>query len=239
MTLKKYIYILGVLAMVFASCAKTQESQEEQQAQAPVVRYEWGLPVDSFRIDTCEVKNGETLGGIMNKLGATRQQITGITLMPRSEFDVRTIRPGKTYYALFQTDTAGIEQLCYYVYQPNIREAVVLHLTDSMHVERFEKPIIHRERAAEVVIESSLWNAMAGNGLPTELALELSDIYAWTIDFFGLQKGDSIRVYYDEQYVDSVRIGIGRIYAADFYHGKRWQEAIWFDNGEIHNYFDA
>jgi murein DD-endopeptidase MepM/ murein hydrolase activator NlpD len=80
---------------------------------------------------------------------------------------------------------------------------------------------------------------MAGNGLPTELALELSDIYAWTIDFFGLQKGDSIRVYYDEQYVDSVRIGIGRIYAADFYHGKRWQEAIWFDNGEIHNYFDA
>ena len=239
MTLKKYIYILGVLAMVFASCAKTQESQEEQQAPAPVVRYEWGLPVDSFRIDTCEVKNGETLGGIMNKLGATRQQITGITLMPRSEFDVRTIRPGKTYYALFQTDTAGIEQLCYYVYQPNIREAVVLHLTDSMHVERFEKPIIHRERAAEVVIESSLWNAMAGNGLPTELALELSDIYAWTIDFFGLQKGDSIRVYYDEQYVDSVRIGIGRIYAADFYHGKRWQEAIWFDNGEIHNYFDA
>jgi len=239
MTLKKYIYILGVLAMVFASCAKTQESQEEQQAPAPVVRYEWGLPVDSFRIDTCEVKNGETLGGIMNKLGATRQQITGITLMPRSEFDVRTIRPGKTYYALFQTDTAGVEQLCYYVYQPNIREAVVLHLTDSMHVERFEKPITHRERAAEVVIESSLWNAMTGNGLPTELALELSDIYAWTIDFFGLQKGDSIRVYYDEQYVDSVRIGIGRIYAADFYHGKRWQEAIWFDNGEIHNYFDA
>ena len=188
MTLKKYIYTLGILAIVFASCAKTQDSQEEQQAPAPVVRYEWGLPVDSFRIDTCVVKSGETLGGIMNKLGATRQQINSITLMPRSEFDVRTIRPGKTYYALFQTDTAGVEQLCYYVYQPNIREAVVLHLTDSMHVEHFEKPITHCERAAEVVIESSLWNAMAGNGLPTELALELSDIYAWTIDFFGLQK---------------------------------------------------
>ena len=99
--------------MVFASCAKTQGSQE-QQALEPVVRYEWGLPVDSFRIDTCIVKDGETLGGIMNRLGATRKQITGITLMPRTEFDVRTIRPGKTYYALFQTDTAGIEQLCYY-----------------------------------------------------------------------------------------------------------------------------
>ena len=117
------------------------------------------------------------------------------------------------------------EQLCHYIYKPNIRETFVLHLKDSIYVERFEKPIIRKDRAAEVVIESSLWNAMVGNNLPPELAIELSDIYAWTIDFFGLQKGDSIRVYYEEQYVDSIRIGIGRIYAADFYHGRRWQEA--------------
>ena len=114
MKIKTITIVLIALGMI--ACAKTQDSQNEQQAPEPVVRYEWGLPIDSFRIDTCEVKNGETLGGIMNKLGATRQQITGITLMPRSEFDVRTIRPGKTYYALFQTDTPGVEHLCYYVY---------------------------------------------------------------------------------------------------------------------------
>ena len=233
--MKKYIYILGVLVTMLASCTPNHNGKA---AETPVVRYEYGLPVDSFRIDTCVVKDGETLGGMLNRLGATRKQITGITLMPRSEFDVRSIRPGKTYYALYQTDTAGVEQLCYYIYKPNIREAVVLHLTDSMHVERFEKPITRLNRSAEVVIESSLWNAMAGNGLPTELALELSDIYAWTIDFFGLQKGDSIRVYYEEQYVDSVRIGIGRIYAADFYHARRWQEAYWFEQDKIANYFD-
>lgn len=220
------------------SCAKTSNT-DEQQAEVPAVRYEWGLPVDSFRIDTCVVRNGETMGGIMKHLGATGQQITSITLMPRTEFDVRSIRPGKTYYAFFQADTAGIEQLQYFVYLPSIREAVVLYLTDSIHAEYFEKPIIHRNRAAEVVIESSLWNAMVGNDLPAELALELSDIYAWTIDFFGLQKGDSIRVYYDEQYVDSTRIGIGRIYAADFYHGRVWQEAFWFEDGKISNYYDA
>ena len=159
--------------------------------------------------------------------------------MPRSEFDVRTIRPGKTYYALYQTDTIGIEHLCYYVYKSNIRETIVLHLTDSIHIERFEKPITCQNRSAEVVIETSLWNAMVEKDLPPELAIELSDIYAWTIDFFGLQKGDSIRVYYEEQYVDNERIGIGRVYAADFYHARRWQEAFWFEEGNIHNYFDA
>jgi murein DD-endopeptidase MepM/ murein hydrolase activator NlpD len=237
MSRKTYLIAIAATLLGLAACSTTNKNNE-QQAQEPVVRYEYGLPVDSFRIDTCKVKEGETLGGIMNRLGATRAQITGITLMPRSEFDVRTIRPGKTYYALYQTDTAGIEMLQYYIYLPSIREAVVLHLTDSMHVERYEKEVTHMNRAAEVVIESSLWNAMAGNGLPTDLALELSDIYAWTIDFFGLQKGDSIRVYYDEQYVDTTRIGIGRIYAAQFYHARKWQEAYWFEEGKIGNYFD-
>ena len=145
---------------MMASCAMGSKSETAKGEEAPIVRYEWGLPIDSFRIDTCVVKDGETLGGMLNRLGATRQQVAGITLMPRSEFDVRTIRPGKTYYALYQTDTTGIEQLCYYVYKSNIRETVVLHLTDSMHVERFEKPVTRQNRTAEVVIETSLWSAM-------------------------------------------------------------------------------
>ena len=239
--MKKYIYILAALVAMVASCTTKQDANDggARGKKAPVVRYEWGIPVDSFRIDTCVVKEGETLGGMLNRLGATRQQVAGVTLLPRSEFDVRTIRPGKTYYALYQNDTTGTEQLCYYVYQSSIREAVVLHLTDSMHVERITKPITRQNRAAEVVIETSLWNAMVNKNLPPELAIELSDIYAWTIDFFGLQQGDSIRVYYEEQYVDSIRIGIGRIYAADFYHARRWQEAYWFEDGKIANYFDA
>ena len=231
------ILILLASALAFIACAKTTET--EQQAEEPVVRYEWGLPVDSFRIDTCSVKSGATLGGMLKHMGATAKQITAVTLMPREEFDVRTIRPGKTYYAFYQADTTGVEHLTHYVYLPSIREAIVLHLADSIYTEHFEKPITLKPRTAEVAIESSLWNAMASNGLPTELALELSDIYAWTIDFFGLQKGDSIRVHYDEQYVDTTRIGIGRIYAADFYHGRRWQEAYWFEEENIHNYYDA
>lgn len=233
------LLLMAVVCLV--ACGKTSPASTggEESAVACEVRYEYGLPVDSFRIDTGCVRSGETLGGILNRVGATRRQIAGITQLPRSEFDVRSIQQGKTYYVFYQADTVGVERPCYFVYVPSVTQASVLHLTDSIHVERYEKPTIHRDRTAEVVIESSLWNAMAGNDLPVELALELSDIYAWTIDFFGLQKGDSIRVFYDELYVDTTRIGIGRIYAADFYHARKWQEAYWFEQGNIHNYFDA
>lgn len=223
--------ILAILAIGMTACG-TKSTSEETAAEDIVVRYEWGLPIDSFRIDTCQVKEGETLGGILQRMGANKQMQAQVTCLSKDVFDYRSIRSGKTYYALYQTDSTGVEQLQYWVYQPGIREAVVLHLKDSLHIERHVKPVTTRNQTAEVVINSSLWNAMVGNGLPVELALELSEIYAWTIDFFGLQKGDSIRVYYEEQFVDDSSIGIGKIYASNFYHGGRWQEAYWFDSND-------
>lgn len=239
--------ILGIIMIVgLVACAKLPAFHEE----APV-RYEYGLPIDSFRIDTGWVKNGDNLGAIFNRLGASKQQIGQITTLSRKDFDVRSIRPGKEYLAFYQTDTAGVEHLCYWVYKTSIRETTVLHLTNPIHVEQHVKPVTYYSRSACVCIESSLWNAMVDNHLPIDLSLELSDIYAWTIDFFGLQKGDSIRVYYDEVFVDSTRIGIGKIYAANFYHARKWQEAYWFDSSDttytahpttnqpIKGYFDA
>ncbi len=239
--------LLGLCVLLLSACGKPAAGEQEYIDEEIVpIRYEYGLAIDSFRVDTGYVSNGETLGGILNRLGATRQQINQVGTLAREDFDVRQIRAGKQFLALYATDSAQNEVLQYWVYLPDARTAKVLHLTDSLHVEHLQKPIRIVPRKAEVVIESSLWNAMAGNDLPVELALELSEIYAWTIDFFGLQQGDSIRVFYDEQYVDSVRWGIGRIYAANFYHGKRWQEAYWFDIADYQatdtrcrGYFDA
>lgn len=232
---RPFLFLL-CLCGCLAGCGKAGKPAAESVRE---VRYEFGIAVDSFRVDTGVIRSGETLGGVFQRMGATRQQIAGISQLKRNEFDVRSIRPEKTYYTFSQPDSTGTERLCYFVYVPALGQAVVLHLTDSLHVEHLQKPTFHRARSAKAVIESSLWNAMISNQLPVELALELSEIYAWTIDFFGLQKGDSIRVYYDELYIDTTRIGIGRIYAANFYHGKRWQEAFWFEQGNTHNYFDA
>lgn len=235
--MRKYAAFLSLFlipcSLFITSCHRSYDDIPEP------VRYEYGLPIDSFRVDTGYVKNGETLGGILGRLGATKKQLAGISVLPRSEFDVRSLRPGKEYLGLHQTDTAGVEHLCYWIYKASVREVTVLHLTDSIHAEHHKKPLRYESRSACVGIESSLWNAMLKNDLPVEVALELSEIYAWTIDFFGLQKGDSVRVFFDEIYVDNDRVGIGQIYAANFYHARKWQEAFYFEAGELHTYFDG
>lgn len=229
--------IVGLLLFAVAACKKTDTSAQESEAVAAEevrTRYEYGIAVDTFRIDTGYVKEGETLGGILRRCGADNRQQNAILTLRKDELDTRQIRAGKQYLALYERDSV----LRYWVYIASVREAQVLDLGDSVHARFHQKPVTTIEKTAQATIESSLWNAMVGANLPVDLALELSDIYAWTIDFFGLQKGDSIKVYYEEQYVDTTSIGIGRIFAAHFYHGNRWNEAYWFEKGETQGYFD-
>ena len=88
-------------------------------------------------------------------------------------------------------------------------------------------------------MEHSLWKSLYDNGYNTTLANPLSDIYAWQIDFFGIQKGDGYKVLYDEYFVDdSVSVGIGEIHAAVFHHNGRDYFAFPFEQDGFKDYFD-
>jgi len=107
-----------------------------------------------------------------------------------------------------------------------------------LRVYRGEKDVHSKLCSAHGVIETSLWNAMKDNGMDPLLALELSQIFAWNIDFYAIQKGDRFRVIYDELYVDSVVVGIGEIYAVQFDHYGTENYGFRFSQDERYDYFD-
>ncbi len=124
------------------------------------------------------------------------------------------------------------------MYENSATEYFVYELFDSLRVYRGEKEIEVKRRTAQGKIKSSLWNTMTDNQLDPMLALELSDIYAWTIDFFGIQKGDRFRVVYEELFVDSVSIGLGEIYAVQFDHYGKEHFAFRFFQDDRFDYYD-
>ena len=83
---------------------------------------------------------------------------------------------------------------------------------------------------------------MKSNGINESLTYSLSDVYAWNIDFFRLQKGDKFKVIYTEKFIDdSISIGIDRIKAAYFEHNKKPLYAFEFESDSIKgivDYFD-
>ena len=110
--------------------------------------------------------------------------------------------------------------------------------TDSMKVYLEQKKVRTIEQTASGTIESSLWNCIVSNKMNPVLATELSEIYAWSIDFFALQKGDHFKVIYNESFVDSMSVGVTEIKTVVFNHNSEDIYAIPFEQDGKIGYFN-
>lgn len=217
------IIIFFTSAAILFSCDGISKKKGKEQVtdtiplKEPVIRY--GLPVDSFTVVDGTVGSGQFLSNILNGFGVGLGTIDTIAQNSKAVFDVRKIRVGGNYSVFVTPDS--LKKARYFVYENSPIQYTVYELFDSLKVYTGEKEVEYRVKTGQGVIESSLWNTMKANNLDPMLALNLENVYAWTIDFFGLQKGDRFRLIYDEIYVDSVSIGINNIYAVQFdYYGK-------------------
>ena len=208
------------LMVLFNSCGLFQKKEiAEPVVVIPEPTIKYGLYVDSFYVDESTVGAGQHLSSILSNYGVKLGTIDTIVKNANPVFDVRKIRQGNNY-TIFQTPDS-MRKTMYFVYENSPILYTVFELFDTLRVYQDEKEVIYRMKTAQGEIQSSLWNAMKASGLDPMLALNLENVYAWTIDFFSLQKGDRFRLIYDEIYVDSTSIGINNIYAAQFdYYGK-------------------
>ncbi len=180
----------------------------------PVIIY--GFNANDYKIDTSLVKKNEGLTHILPKYGVSPVQIFTIAERFDSVFDVRKIKPNHICTAFIAKDTT--RKLLKFVYQKDAINYVVFDFTDSINVYLGAKEVVIKELEAGGVVTSSLWNAFIDEGLSPALVVEVTKLYAWSIDFFGIQKGDYFKVIYQAKYVDDKFVGIGRIKTVLFNH---------------------
>ena len=244
--MKKWIGIL-VLATALLFMLASINTENNKEATVGVTEkikepsYEYGILVDSFNVTKGIVKKDQTLGQILYANHIDHPQIAEIVSKSKGIFDVRSLSPEKEYTVICKKDSA--EKARYFIYQENPTNYIVIDLTDGIDVYRGKKKVETRVNIASGKINSSLWLAMEEQKLSPKIAAELSTIYAWTIDFFTIQKGDGFRVYYENKYIDSVcsenYIGIGRILAAEFtYKGQAFYAFYYKENENFGEYYD-
>ena len=197
----------------------------------------YGLVVDSFRVETGKVGRNQNLGQILQQFKLPERSLTQLLMYAGNVFDVRKIRVGNPYTVFLSKDS--LASLQYLVYEHSPVDYVVFDFNDSVRVSLKQKEITTVRKKVHGEIQTSLWDAITQNKINPQVAIELSDIYAWTIDFFGLQTGDNFTVVYDELFVDSVSVGLGQIHGASFNHAGRELLAIPFMQDNKLSYFDA
>jgi murein DD-endopeptidase MepM/ murein hydrolase activator NlpD len=244
---KLNISLLLLSAISLFSCNKTttievtKEGQDTIQVDSIPTEIKpqelfMGIDVENLDIEHGVIPNGKTLSDILSTYRMNGATIHQLAECSKSTFDVRKIRSGNNYHVLLTRDS--LPTLAHFIYEINQTEYLTCSFTDSICVKKEQKELTRVKRKVSGEIESSLWNSVVAQNVPFELALELSNIYAWNIDFFSLQKGDKYDVVYTEVRCDSNFVRIDSIECAIFNHCGTDFHAIPFTQNGRRDFFD-
>ena len=234
------ILVMGTaLLFMLTNINKDKKAVKKLEVIQEIVEpsYEYNILVDSFNVIKGSVKRGQTMGEILYLNHIDHFEINKIVEKSKGIFDVRRVNTGKKYTVICASDSTKKAQ--YFIYEIDATNYVVFDLRGEIDVYKGKKPVIVKLKTASGIIKSSLWLTMEEQKLSPKLTAELSTIYAWTIDFFKIQKNDGFRVYYEDKYIDGQYIGIGRLLAAEFTHkGQDFYSFYYKENENFGDYYD-
>lgn len=169
------------------------------------------------------IQNGDNLSILFKRAGLNDRAIYELFSDAKDAKDLRSIRPGQKMS--FLVKSGQLQGLNYVIDELN-----------SLQFERGNKGFTGKEiklkpevkhAFRQATIDSSLYMAGKRAGMPSNLTMELANIFGWDIDFaLDIKKGDSFKVMYEEQYLDNKRIGTGKILAAEFTNAGKIFKAV-------------
>ena len=204
-------FTAAALLMMGVACGGGSSDNEGNNSENETIEITeptllYGIDIEGYTIENDTVRMGETVGGILGRRGISAVMVDRLDKAAKDVFPLRQIRADNAYttFTRSYTDSLGDHNVVdYVVYHRNAIDYVVFGFVgDSISVECGERPVDIVRKNCRATINSSLWGVIMEQDLPYALAAEFEDIYQWTIDFFGIQAGDSFAGIYDEKCVD-------------------------------------
>jgi len=217
----KRFAILLLCSLVFFSCTKKDEVWSEVKTKPISKKKEFGFTYSDFNVVQDTLKSGDTFGSIIQKQNIDDKKVFELVEQIKDSFDVRSIRNNKPYTLLRSKNKT--KELLVFVYQPDALHYYVVDLRDSIaKAYKKTKPITIKRRTIGGVLKSSLSETLESANVEGGLASRIAKIYAWSIDFFKLKRGDRFAITFTERYInDSIYDGVDSLEASFFeYKGK-------------------
>ncbi|MEX2595488.1 MAG: peptidoglycan DD-metalloendopeptidase family protein [Salibacteraceae bacterium] len=241
----RYLIIpISLVGLIVLSIALSKREYNEDLATMEAVdsiivqecNEEFGIDLDGFHVEKGKIQPNQFLADILLPYGVSYAKISRLAEKSKNGFDIRRLNAGKNYTLICSNDSALRAE--FFIYEASPIDYVVYDLRDSIDIYSGQRPIQLEEREAQGVITSSLYQTLIDQNLSPALAMELSDIYAWTIDFYRIQKHDFFKLVYSVKKVNDQVVGIHDIRAALFHHDGEPYYAFQFEQEGKMDYFD-
>ncbi|RZP08433.1 MAG: M23 family peptidase [Flavobacteriales bacterium] len=236
----KKFFKLSILLFIVSCGNDTKAEPEIIQPKKEKIIKEFGFILNNYEVKKDTIDRGDSFGLILEKNELYYPKIFNIVNEVKKVFDIRRVNVGRPYTILYSKDS--IRKPEYFIYQPSSIDYLVVSLGDSIYAEKKQKEVKLVKYEASGVIKSSLSETMQELGLSPLITNELSEIYAWNIDFFRLEKGDNFKILYSSKFIDdSIYIGLNRVHNSYFEHRGKPFYAIEYETDSIRGiteYFD-
>jgi murein DD-endopeptidase MepM/ murein hydrolase activator NlpD len=204
------------------ACNEKEEKKEVlpiKKAEPVVV--EFGFKLNDYDVVRDTIESGDTFGSILATQNLGDNKEYDITQKVKDSFNLRNIRIGKEFTLLRTKDS--LKLLKAFIYKADISHYYVVDLQDAPKAYKKQLPITIKRRTIATEIDGSLSATLDEAGVQPSMAQNLADIYAYSVDFFKIQKGDRFAVTFNEKYInDTIYAGVESLEASFFIHkGKK------------------
>jgi murein DD-endopeptidase MepM/ murein hydrolase activator NlpD len=230
-------YCFFVLIYVFIIFLSSCNSEiNEIKKEEDLIKYKYGYDESKYLFEEKKVGKGDTFGDILEGQGIDYPEIYKAIEKTKNDVDFRKLKIGKPYTLIYTKDS--IRKLKAFVYQPSIEEYSLIQLRDSIYAYKDKKERTYKDLSASGTVYNSLYENLGEQGLEPKIYVDLTnrlaDIYAWTIDFFRIDKGDQFKVIYTQAFVDdTIPVEITKIKAAYFLHKGAERYAFEYETDSI------
>jgi len=233
-----FLILITISLIIYVIFVKQPESNINVNGKMDSVThsYYYGILSDSLIVENDYVRNNETLGSIFAKHGISNLILNLVVSLSDSIFDYKKIREGEPYSFLFKKDS--LKTLSYFIYEINPFEYILYSFDTLPGVKVIKRKLETKIDTTSGIITSSLWKTMTDKNMDINLIIQMSDVYAWVIDFYDVKVGDKFKIIYEKKYADDKYVSIGKIKGAWFFHNGNSYTAVLFKSDSNENYYN-
>lgn len=208
---------------------KTQKAENSSQE---IVETQENLPLQTLEERfPYQIPQRTTLGAELAKLNVTPAETHSMVLAAKEIKDLSRIQPGTRFQLKFEESTEGPTNLIEAHFRFSPREELRLTLSSD---QKWVAEHIQKEVRSEIVtfkgtVTSTLWQSALDAQMDARLISDLSEIFAWQVDFSReVRINDRWRLSVEKEFVEDEFVGWGSVLSAEYQNGEEVHTAILF-----------
>lgn len=168
----------------------------------------------SMLVKNRRLENNQTVAAALYAAGLDESTVSAVHgALEASDFNFKRARAGDQLRLVFRHG-----QLDVLDYRRSLLTEWQVRRDGERYIGR--KREIEREQRAEYVelnVESTVWDAAIAAGEKPDIAITLSDVFAWDVDFYrDVQRGDRMRAIVEKVVHKGKTLEYGRVLAAEY-----------------------